>query len=520
MGPSGLRQVHPPQLRRRPRAAHHRPGPRRRPGRHRAGRGRRTRLRRERIGFVFQGFHLMPYLTAEQNVGLPLRLAGRRRGPDAGPRPARRGSASATAAGHLPAELSGGQQQRVAIARALVDRPGRRARRRADRRARLDAPRREVLALLRDSVDDLGQTVVMVTHDPVAAAYADRVVFLVDGRVAGRMDRPDRRRRRRPAGPPRRAGRAGWRHDRPGPARRCGIRATAFTATFLADPARHRADRRRSPPSSRPRPAPMSAADAETLIDHGRRRRRLGHADRAVLRRLDPRHHRAPARRGDRPAPHRRRHAPPGAAADPRRGARSSPSSPPRLRRRARLARRPGAARRCSANGGMVAATSSTAAARPRWALTALAVVLTSLVAAAHRRPPGHPRPGHRSRSPSRARRRRPDAAGGGSPSALLLVGYGVGDGASSRSPSPPTPTTRTPRCRPPGSSSILVGVGLADPRAGAAALVRGAWRRPLVGRIGAAGHLAAYNTSRRAHLLGGVLAPVIVLHRGERSAP
>jgi putative ABC transport system ATP-binding protein len=149
---------------------------------------RRTRLRRERLGFVFQGFHLMPYLTAEQNVGLPLRLAGRR--PDR----------TAVAAlldrvglgdrgGHLPDALSGGQQQRVAIARALVTEP---AVVLADEpTGALDSTTaRDVLQLLRDSVDDLQQTVVMVTHDPVAASYADTVVFLVDGRVAGRMDRP------------------------------------------------------------------------------------------------------------------------------------------------------------------------------------------------------------------------------------------------------------------------------------------------------------------------------------------
>jgi putative ABC transport system ATP-binding protein len=148
----------------------------------------RTRLRRERIGFVFQGFHLMPYLTAEQNVALPLRLAGQR--PD-GARVAglleRVGIADR--ADHLPGALSGGQQQRVAIARALATEP---AVVLADEpTGALDSTTaRGVLALLRDSVDALHQTVVMVTHDPVAASYADTVVFLVDGRVAGRMDRP------------------------------------------------------------------------------------------------------------------------------------------------------------------------------------------------------------------------------------------------------------------------------------------------------------------------------------------
>ncbi len=171
--------------------------PTERPGRHRrrrtsptGTRTRRTRLRRERIGFVFQGFNLMPYLTAEQNVGLPLRLAGRRAGPAPGRARCWTGSASATAPGTCPAHLSGGQQQRVAIARALVDRPGRRPRRRADRRSRLhDAPA-TCWSCCATASTRCGQTVVMVTHDPVAASYADTVVFLVDGRVAGRMDQP------------------------------------------------------------------------------------------------------------------------------------------------------------------------------------------------------------------------------------------------------------------------------------------------------------------------------------------
>ncbi|OAA27161.1 putative ABC transport system ATP-binding protein [Frankia sp. EI5c] len=148
----------------------------------------RTRLRRERIGFVFQSFHLMPYLSAAQNVGLPLRLAGRR------PKPDRvRGLLERVGlgerAGHLPAAMSGGQRQRVAIARALVTDP---AVILADEpTGALDTTTASsVLDLLRACVDELGQTVVMVTHDPVAAAYADRVLFLVDGRVAGSMSRP------------------------------------------------------------------------------------------------------------------------------------------------------------------------------------------------------------------------------------------------------------------------------------------------------------------------------------------
>ncbi|MFD9329015.1 ABC transporter ATP-binding protein [Streptomyces sp. NPDC060065] len=146
---------------------------------------RRTLLRRERIGFVFQSFNLLPSLTAAQNVALPLRLAGRR--------PARGAVREALArvgladrAGHRPSQLSGGQQQRVALARALITRPsvlfG------DEPTGALDTgTSREVLSLLRELVDREGQTTVMVTHDPVAASYADRVVFLVDGRVSGEL---------------------------------------------------------------------------------------------------------------------------------------------------------------------------------------------------------------------------------------------------------------------------------------------------------------------------------------------
>jgi putative ABC transport system ATP-binding protein len=149
---------------------------------------RRTRFRRERVGIVFQGFHLMPYLTAEENVGLPHRLAGGR--PDKSRvRELLARVGLADRARHLPGSLSGGQQQRVAIARALVTQP---AVVLADEpTGALDsANAREVLGMLRRSVDALGQTVVMVTHDPVAASYADTVVFLVDGRVAGQIHRP------------------------------------------------------------------------------------------------------------------------------------------------------------------------------------------------------------------------------------------------------------------------------------------------------------------------------------------
>ncbi|MFE7595418.1 ABC transporter ATP-binding protein [Kitasatospora sp. NPDC057512] len=147
-----------------------------------------TVLRRERIGFVFQAFNLVGSLTAEQNVGLPLRLAGRR--PD--PAQVRRALAQVglgERAGHLPSQLSGGQQQRVAIARALITRP--RMLFADEPTGALDsASSRDVLALLRDLVDREGQSTVMVTHDPVAAGYADRVLFLADGRIVDDLPHP------------------------------------------------------------------------------------------------------------------------------------------------------------------------------------------------------------------------------------------------------------------------------------------------------------------------------------------
>ncbi|MFK0116417.1 ABC transporter ATP-binding protein [Streptomyces sp. NPDC090994] len=146
---------------------------------------RLTLLRRERIGFVFQAFNLLPSLTAEQNVALPLRLAGRR--PKRSEvREVLRRVGLADRARHRPSELSGGQQQRIALARALITRPEVLF---ADEpTGALDSTTgRQVLALLREMVDADGGTLVMVTHDPVAAAYADRVVFLVDGRVHGEL---------------------------------------------------------------------------------------------------------------------------------------------------------------------------------------------------------------------------------------------------------------------------------------------------------------------------------------------
>ncbi|WBB70705.1 ABC transporter ATP-binding protein [Micromonospora sp. WMMD812] len=147
-----------------------------------------TRLRRDRIGFVFQTFNLISTLTAAQNVALPLRLAGRRP-PDEDVTAALAAVGLADRARHRPSELSGGEQQRVAIARALITRP---AVVFADEpTGALDsAASRQVLRLLRGLVDEHGQTVVMVTHDPTAAAYADRVLLLADGRLADELAGP------------------------------------------------------------------------------------------------------------------------------------------------------------------------------------------------------------------------------------------------------------------------------------------------------------------------------------------
>jgi putative ABC transport system ATP-binding protein len=140
-----------------------------------------TRLRRDRLGFVFQAYNLVPVLDARENILLPFTLAGRE--------PDRAWLEQLVAAvgledrlGHRPAQLSGGQQQRVAVARALVHRP---AVVFADEpTGNLDSgSAAEVLALLRHAVDDFGQTVVMVTHDAAAAAYADRVIVLADGLI-------------------------------------------------------------------------------------------------------------------------------------------------------------------------------------------------------------------------------------------------------------------------------------------------------------------------------------------------
>jgi putative ABC transport system ATP-binding protein len=140
-----------------------------------------TRLRRDKLGFVFQFFNLLPVLTAEENLVLPLSIASRK--PDQEWVERLIGTVGLEdRRGHRPAELSGGQQQRVAVARALVTKP---AVVFADEpTGNLDSKASEdVLALLRAAVDDFGQTVVMVTHDPVAAAHADRLITLQDGKI-------------------------------------------------------------------------------------------------------------------------------------------------------------------------------------------------------------------------------------------------------------------------------------------------------------------------------------------------
>ncbi|MEV6926302.1 ABC transporter ATP-binding protein [Dactylosporangium sp. NPDC051485] len=148
-----------------------------------------TRLRRERIGFVFQSFNLLPTLTAEQNITLPLDLAGRRPDP-AWMRELVAALGLQDRLGHRPGELSGGQQQRVACARALLGRPDVVF---ADEpTGNLDSRTGAgVLAFLRRSVRELGQTIVMVTHDPVAAGHADRAVLLADGRIVDEIQQPD-----------------------------------------------------------------------------------------------------------------------------------------------------------------------------------------------------------------------------------------------------------------------------------------------------------------------------------------
>ncbi|QKV94264.1 ABC transporter ATP-binding protein [Streptomyces sp. NA02950] len=147
-----------------------------------------TRLRRERIGFIFQQFNLLPMLTAEENILLPLAIAKRKPSPEWLQQVIDTVGLSERL-GHRPSELSGGQQQRVACARALVSQPEVIF---ADEpTGNLDSRSgAEVLSFLRNSVRTLGQTIVMVTHDPNAASYADRVVFFADGQVVAEITEP------------------------------------------------------------------------------------------------------------------------------------------------------------------------------------------------------------------------------------------------------------------------------------------------------------------------------------------
>ncbi|SDN87385.1 putative ABC transport system ATP-binding protein [Actinacidiphila guanduensis] len=147
-----------------------------------------TRLRRDKIGFIFQSFNLLPTLNAAENVTLPMDIAGRRVDRDWMDRVVETVGLGGRLK-HRPTQLSGGQQQRVAVARALAARPeiifGDEPTGNLDSRAGA-----EVLGFLRRSVDELGQTIVMVTHDPVAASYADRVLYLADGRIVDDMADP------------------------------------------------------------------------------------------------------------------------------------------------------------------------------------------------------------------------------------------------------------------------------------------------------------------------------------------
>ena len=147
-----------------------------------------TELRREKIGFVFQSYNLVPTLTANENIRLPLML-GNNKGDEAWIQKVIDTVHLQDRLTHRPSELSGGQQQRVAVARALASQP---------RIIFADEPTgnldsitgAEILTFMRKAVDDLGQTIVMVTHDPVAAAYADRIIFLADGHIVNEMTEP------------------------------------------------------------------------------------------------------------------------------------------------------------------------------------------------------------------------------------------------------------------------------------------------------------------------------------------
>lgn len=148
-----------------------------------------TMLRRDRVGFIFQSYNLVPTLTAGENISLPLLLAGRK-GNETWIKTVVDTVGLSDRLKHRPSELSGGQQQRVAVARALATQPGIIF---ADEpTGNLDsATGAEILTFMKKAVREYGQTIVMVTHDPVAASYADRVLFLADGKVVDEMFDPD-----------------------------------------------------------------------------------------------------------------------------------------------------------------------------------------------------------------------------------------------------------------------------------------------------------------------------------------
>ncbi len=147
-----------------------------------------TQLRREKIGFVFQSFNLVPTLTANENIRLPLML-GNDKGDETWIQKVIDTVHLQDRLTHRPSELSGGQQQRVAVARALASKP--RIIFADEPTGNLDSTTgAEILSFMRKAVDELGQTIVMVTHDPVAAAYADRIIFLADGTVVSEMTEP------------------------------------------------------------------------------------------------------------------------------------------------------------------------------------------------------------------------------------------------------------------------------------------------------------------------------------------
>jgi len=147
-----------------------------------------TELRREKIGFVFQSYNLVPTLTANENIRLPLML-GNNKGDEAWIQKVIDTVHLQDRLTHRPSELSGGQQQRVAVARALASQP--RIIFADEPTGNLDSVTgAEILTFMRKAVDDLGQTIVMVTHDPVAAAYADRIIFLADGHIVNEMTEP------------------------------------------------------------------------------------------------------------------------------------------------------------------------------------------------------------------------------------------------------------------------------------------------------------------------------------------